>query len=578
MKQKFLSVAFFAFSFGVAFSQQDFFSVVENAFPGQNPLAVSYGGFWADIDADGDEDLFVTNLGDTVRNYLYLNKGDGSFAKINTGAIVNDFRESRSASWGDINNDGYPDLFVGAVPEFQAGSESVSAVYVNKKDLTFQRVILDTKAIGGIWGDVNNDGYLDLAVYLDGQPVKFYLNDKLGGLSLWSQQIAESTSWYAALLDFDNDRDMDLSQSFSSGTPLFKLYRNEGTGFVSTSLIEIPSFSAGDQGGINHRGGSWADFNDDGYLDFLALNQLGNFGDSYFFFSNKNGTFTRKLFKDITGETLRSARSSAIGDYNNDGYQDIFTIGGLVENSGVIQCYLFRGGPNATFSRVSNASQTFAFTDMFSQLSLADYNNDGFLDLFESSQGSETVNLLFKNKGNGNGWLKVKLVGTESNKLGIGSRISVKANGMWQTRQILSQSGLSSQSSMIAHFGIAGASKVDSVRVFWTSGKNTELKDVEKNKLLTVLEDDPATNLEQKATVDFTVFPNPFDDIIQLNSTGSPVKFDLVDMFGRSILNGTLSGGEEVINTECIPAGIYILEAMNGNTSRQFKVLKHPSH
>jgi len=143
-----------------------------------NDGGVSYGCAWADYDLDGDSDLFVANYGN---NFLYRNDGDGSFTKITDGPVVTDGGNSFGGSWGDYDNDGYPDLFV-------ANTEGANYLYHNDRNGKFSRIMEYILGIqvgitkGVAWGDVNNDGWMDLYLAKNGADA-LYLNQRDGGLS-----------------------------------------------------------------------------------------------------------------------------------------------------------------------------------------------------------------------------------------------------------------------------------------------------------------------------------------------------------------------------------------------------------
>jgi hypothetical protein len=144
--------------------------------------------------------------------------------------------------------------------------------------------------------------------------------------------------------------------------------------------------------------------------------------------------------------------------------------------------------------------------------SWVDYDNDGFLDLFvPCGEANPSVNLLYRNNlpatGNRNGWLKVELIGTASNRLGIGAKARVRAildgRERWQLRQIASNGALASGAQLIAHFGLGDAETIDVLRIEWPSGIVQELTDLEPNQMLRVVETQnaPPTQLPQVTDV-----------------------------------------------------------------------------
>ena len=181
-----------------------------------------------------------------------------------------------------------------------------------------------------------------------------------------------------------------------------------------------------------------------------------NWGGNSLFSNNGDGTFTKILEGDIVEDTLATT-GSAWADYDNDGDMDLY----------VCNCK-FQGGTEV-------------------------YNN----------------NLFRNDNDNGNGWIKIKLIGTASNAAAIGAVVKVKATTgatpVWQMRAIEGQSGFLGQNSLIAHFGLGTASVIDSLIVLWPAGHDTVLTDVTVNQLLTITEKMPECYLRAEFEVDTTL-------------------------------------------------------------------------
>ncbi|MFT6148300.1 MAG: putative repeat protein (TIGR01451 family) [Saprospiraceae bacterium] len=177
--------------------------------------ASSVAGVWGDYDNDGDQDLFVANT-NNENNLLYRNEGNGNFTKITTGAIVTDGGQSVGGSWGDYDNDNDLDLFVS-----NSGLQN-NFLYKNNGDGTFTKITTgDIVTDGGhshgsSWGDVDNDGFLDLLVTNDQNSVNYlYLNNGDGTFNKIDHRLSLFTtgggnSFGSAFADFDNDGDLDL--------------------------------------------------------------------------------------------------------------------------------------------------------------------------------------------------------------------------------------------------------------------------------------------------------------------------------------------------------------------------------
>ena len=177
------------------------------------------------------------------------------------------------------------------------------------------------------------------------------------------------------------------------------------------------------------------------------------------------------------------------GDYDNDGYLDLFVCGEGGNNG------FYHNNGDGTFTQITNEPPVNGGGPDFNCASVAwvDYDNDGFLDLFltRGNNVTPTSNLLFHNNGNTNGWLEVKLVGTVANRSAIGAKVRVKATlhgkTFWQLREITGGGGWNLQP-LVAHFGLGDATNANTVRVEWPSGNVQEFQNVAAKQYLTIIE------------------------------------------------------------------------------------------
>ncbi|TDI84940.1 MAG: T9SS type A sorting domain-containing protein [Caldithrix sp.] len=276
----------------------------------------SIGGTWGDYDNDGDPDLFVTNR-EGQNNSLYRNEGNGAFTKITSGKIVNDGGNSNSSSWVDIDNDNNLDLFV-------VNFNEANFLYMNNGDGSFTKIetgVIVTEvtfSICGIWGDYDNDNDPDLFIANAGsRNNSLYRNDNGGqfvkittGAIVNDGGSAIGCSWG----DYNNDSYLDLFVANFLNQNNF-LYRNNGDG----TFTKITSGAIVSDGG-NSVGSTWSDFDNDGDVDLF----VGNDGQNNFLYSNNgNGQFTKITSGDIVN-TGGSSFGLSSGDFDDDGNLDVF--------------------------------------------------------------------------------------------------------------------------------------------------------------------------------------------------------------------------------------------------------------
>jgi len=472
----------------------------------------SNGIGWADYDNDGDQDIYVCNGGDMFgqKNALYRNNGDETFTKITSSPFGDDAFISGSCSWGDFDNDGDLDLYVSSLQNF-IGAGKENCLYENQGGGTFVKntsagpPVSDAINSAGVgWGDYNNDSWLDLFVsngYKGSTENTLYRSDGDGtftsvtGIDLVSSANATGIAGFA-WADYDNDGDLDLFTASSGGTDAAKnfLWRNDG----NNVFTKIAIFDAG-----NSQACSWGDYDNDGDLDLY----ITNYGEpeeeqeeNFLYRNDGSDTFTKMTpaqVGDIVNDALVS-KGSAWGDIDNDGDLDMFVATPGPADEGYKNCLYINDG-SGYFTR--NTTSVVRDADWGFGTAMADFNNDGFLDIFLCRSYD---NVLYKNvepqNGNSNRWLVVELEGTSSNKSAIGAKVraraTVNSQEIWQMREVSSQTGYGSQNSLRVHFGFgsstglakAAASTISELRVEFPSGKVVTKTNVATNQILSISE------------------------------------------------------------------------------------------
>ena len=492
-------------SFPVCLAQQFYEVTTECGFgPG---ITKSWGNpICGDINNDGLLDLIVPTH--SVKPFVYLNGVDATFGDISASSGIKpsddlEYGDWRGFSFGDYDGDGNLDLYIAETGHGTALKRDL--LFKGHGDGTFENV---TQAAGietsnqlgqcSFWIDHDNDGKLDLFVKNWIGANRLYKNNGDGTFTqvpdaagLADATFGRDRGTICSFADYDNDGWMDVA---FSGDRNF-LYRNEGGTFVDVSgPAGIPSLT-------NGNGIAWGDYDNDGLLDLYVArgNVLGTglFADTLYR-NMGDGTFI-----DITQQaglaTPANTWAAVWGDYDNDGYLDLFvTCAGAGAPGPGTSNRLYHNNGDGTFTDRA-AEEGVALQDntsLHKGAAWLDYNNDGFLDLVvKDGIGPRTgarirgVQRFFKNLGNTNHFLKLKLQGVQSNRDGIGARVTVTYAGGMGFRQNNGGGGgeYASQSSEALHFGIGQATEA-SVEVKWPSGIVDVLPSVLANSTIKVVE------------------------------------------------------------------------------------------
>jgi hypothetical protein len=450
--------------------------------------AHSFGCSWGDYDDDGYLDMIVGNgIGDA--NALYRNNGDGTFTRITTNLIATTIGDTDGVVWGDYDNDGHLDLFA-------ANWQIPSFLFRNDGHGNFTRVSAAEIALAAAdsngcgWGDYDNDGFLDLVIANGSvqnaqQNEHLYRNNGDGGFTrILTGPVPNSgaINGVPAWGDYDNDGKLDLAMSAGGpgATSVMFLFHNEGGGNFST-VTKFPTLGPG-EGGVE-----WGDYDNDGDLDLLG----GRWDPPavIVYRNDGGGVFTRLLVASFNARP----QGASWGDYDNDGWLDFFIYTGFVPGQTVAGSdLLFHNNGDGTFTRITEG-EIVNTVGLASGAAWGDYDNDGFLDLYvaNGNDPAQEPNFLYHNDGNSNRWLTVKCIGTASNRSGIGAKVRVRANiggqALWQLREVTSGNGFNG-GGLRAYFGLGDATNVDLIRIEWPSGTVQELQNVAVNQLLTVRE------------------------------------------------------------------------------------------
>lgn len=447
-----------------------------NASASLNNPSLSSGvaiGAW-DMNADGLDDL--VRIHDTTDLQIEYQQPDGSFMLLDYGSIMG---SSWSLSIGDLNNDGYGDIFTGG------GYDGLKVLLAIDEGTNY---LIDTLPGPEIFvqcsnfADIDNDGNQDLFICHDDGISSRYRGEGSGNLVLAPDLIVpestipsdDSGNYGTVWTDYDNDGDIDLYIAKCrlgvndplDGRRLNLLFQNDGNG-VFTEVAE--------DAGLRPFAQSWStdfgDIDNDGDLDAILITHDST---SRLYENGANGdpigTFTdiaeeAGMVEDL--DDIDLGIQSMFEDFDNDGWVDLLVTGRSNEHR------LFMNNGDKTFTAAADPFPT--DNRGIQSAAIGDFNNDGFPDVIAGfavgfNQPSGIGDRLFINPGNDNNWLNVRLTGVMSNATGAGARVELTTATGTQIREVRAGQGYGITVSPVRHFGLGTEEAVETLVVRWPSG------------------------------------------------------------------------------------------------------------
>jgi hypothetical protein len=480
----------------------------------------------ADYDADGYDDVFVTDSKLGGKNHLYHNNHNFTFTDVaETAGVANgndDHNATADSLWFDFNNDGRPDLLVVRFGHNQLFQNMGNGKF---KEVTKTAGIDGYKnAITAIAFDYDRDGKLDLFVGSYFQPINIFKPDSPrffpesfetanngGGVTVYhnngngtftdvTEKVGLKLSGWTLDLghaDADNDGFDDLYVACDFGTDRF--FHNNGDGTFTDITEKAIGFDS--KKGMNV---DWGDFDNDGLLDIYVTNITDDYMREGNFLWHNNGNLT---FSDVSRETGSSETGWGWGakffDYDNDGWLDLYVTNGWVsagKDSYVPDVFTMVTTPNIDFAdarnwppmgnkSLSGYEKKKLFHNEKGQLfkdeakrhgvdsirdgrgvAIADFDNDGRLDMFVANANSEPI-LYHNTESTRNHWVDFALEGTKSIKSAVGAQVRLKAAGSTRLQFISGGNSFAGQSSSRVHFGLGETANIDQIEVRWPAGQ-----------------------------------------------------------------------------------------------------------
>lgn len=496
------------------------------------PETMGPGCAFIDYDNDGYPDILLINGSDFPGHQqagattlkLYHNNGNGTFTDVTRKAGLAVPMFGLGVAVGDYDNDGFDDLFITALGQ--------SHLFHNNGNGTFSDV---TKAAGmwgpsefstsAAWVDYDRDGKLDLVVAnyvqwteqtdlyctLDGAHKSYCTPESYKGTSvrLWHNLGAgkfedatqkaglgdpTSKSLGIAVLDYNGDGWPDIL--IANDTQPNKLYLNKKDGtFEERGVAAGIGFS---EDGIARAGmgADAADYDRSGYASIMISNFANQMVSLYH--NEGNGLFVDEAPQSEVGRAtlITLGFGCFFFDYDNDGWQDIFVADGHIEDqiervqkrvSYAEPPHLFRNLGGGKFTEITaQMGGAFAAPKVARAAAYGDIDNDGFLDILLTTNAGPAY--LFHNEGGTNHSLRVKLVGTKSNRDGIGTVVRVSAGSDKQGKMLRSGSSYLAQSELVLTFGLGPLTQADTVEIQWPSGQVDKLSNINAGQTVTVQE------------------------------------------------------------------------------------------
>ncbi len=477
---------------------------------GLNLFAMASGVIVDDFDNDGLLDVMTSTFDVCAPMHFFHNNGDGSFSDRTAAAGLSDQTGGLNLIQADYNNDGCLDVLVLRGAWEQLGQRK--SLLRNNCDGTFTDVTREsglavpaTNTQAAVWADINNDGLLDLFVVNESGPSQLFLNRGDGTFQDISHSAGIDRTAFSkgvAAADYDGDGFVDFYVSNMGGNNF--LYHNNHDGTFSEVAEKAGAPGSG-------RGFStwFFDYDNDGLPDIFATSYYPSVEENIkTYLGQPHNATTLKLYKnlgngsfrDVTAETgmdkVLMPMGGNFGDFDNDGYLDIYLGTGNPSYASVVPNVMLRNKDGKSFVDITASSGTGELHKGHG-VAVADLNNDGHVDILTSIGGAvpgDSHNFrLFENPGNSNDWVVLRLEGVKANRSAIGARIKVTVkNEKHAARAIYRTVGAQGSfggSPLRQHFGLGSSAQIQKIEIWWPGTPEPQtFSNVAKNQFIEIKE------------------------------------------------------------------------------------------
>ncbi len=472
-----------------------------------------------DFDRDGWLDILATSWGVRDPMSYFHNNGDGTFTDRTQAAGLEGITGGLQAVQADYDNDGFLDVLVLRGAWLPLGMPN--SLLHNRGDGTFEDVTEHAGLLAAhptqtaAWGDFDNDGFLDLFIGNEStpgentSPAQLFHNNRNGTFTDVATKAGVAVVGFTKGVtagDYDNDGRLDLYVS-RLGQPNI-LFHNDGADREGTPHFTDVTATAGVSEPVNSFPTWFFDYDNDGFLDLfvsgywtepdeVAREYLGlplESGTPKLYRNLGNGTFA-DVTEQVGLERVLQTMGCNFGDLDNDGYLDFYVGTGDPDPRSVMPSRMFRNAGGSSFQEVTTATG-FGILAKGHGVAFGDVDNDGDQDIYMTLggafRGDAFRNVLFANPGHGNHWITLRLEGVRSNRAAIGARIHIEVDTPEGPRSVyatVGSGGSFGASSLQQEIGLGDAVQLRSLEIWWpTSGRRDVVRDVTFDRIYAIRE------------------------------------------------------------------------------------------